>query len=184
MFAVLDTETNLDNELISIGIVVSDENFNIVDECYYVVTPECEKPAMYSSVVFHKDSYDLCKVDTRVEVIDNIKRFLKKNRVNKLFAYNAKFDFGILPELRSYTWFDIMRVAAYKQFNPTITDDMCCCGSGRLKRGYGVEPTLQRLLGDSSYREIHNALSDARDEFMIMKLLEYNLDVYEIGKIV
>lgn len=58
-----------------------------------------------------------------------------------------------------------------------------CCSSGRLKRDYGVEPTLQRLLGDCSYKEVHNALLDARGEFMIMKLLEYSIDIYEIGKI-
>jgi len=62
-------------------------------------------------------------------------------------------------------------VAAYRQYNPAIPAWAECCGTGRLKRGYGVEPMLRILSGQSSYRETHNALEDALDELKIMELL-------------
>ena len=43
-----------------------------------------------------------------------------------MFAYNANFDYKHLPELNSYIWVDIMKIAAYKQKSgrgvPTIID--------------------------------------------------------------
>ncbi len=42
---------------------------------------------------------------------------------------------------------------------------------GRLRHGYGVEPILRLLSGNSAYRETHNALQDALDELTIMELL-------------
>lgn len=91
--------------------------------------------------------------------------------VRDLYAYNACFDRNHLPELRSYRWYDIMRIAAYRQTNPAIPQRAECFSTGRLKRGYGVEPMLRLLSGRSSYRETHNALDDALDELKIMALL-------------
>lgn len=70
-----------------------------------------------------------------------------------------------------------MKVAAYKQHNPHIPNRMPCCGTGRLRRGYGVEQML-RILGKKDYSETHNAIVDARDELMIMKKLGYDIDYY------
>ena len=72
-----------------------------------------------------------------------------------------------------------MRLAAYKQYNHKIPDDMPCYATGRLKRGYGVEPMLRLLSGTTSYHESHNALHDAIDELKIMQLLGYPLDTYK-----
>ena len=88
-----------------------------------------------------------------------------------VFAYNAAFDRNHLPELGGLTWYDIMRVAAYRQHNPRIPAAADCYATGRLKRGYGVEPMLRLLSGDRRYKETHNALFDAVDELEIMRLL-------------
>lgn len=82
-----------------------------------------------------------------------------------------------LPELASYTWVDIMKIAAYKQYNRAITDDMDCCLSGRLKRGYGVEQILGML--KPRYWETHNAYFHALDELEIVELLGLGIEVYE-----
>ena len=50
-----------------------------------------------------------------------------------------------------------------------------------MKRGYGVEPMLN-ILGVNNYCETHNAVLDARDELLIMEILDYDLDVYPIIK--
>ena len=70
-----------------------------------------------------------------------------------------------------------MKVAAYRQHNSRIPDCLPCCKTGRLKRGYGVEPMLQ-ILGVEDYCETHNAVIDARDELKIMEILDYEIDFY------
>ena len=79
-----------------------------------------------------------------------------------------------------------MKLAAYKQYNNTITNKDDLCKSGRLKSGYGVENILNRLrlkYKRKNYNEIHNALTDSIDELEIMKLLNLDLDEYEIARI-
>ena len=110
--------------------------------------------------------------------IDDLKDLFDSNGVKDLLAYNASFDKRHLPELHDgFSWRDIMKVAAYKQHNPHIPNHMPCCGTGRLRRGYGVEQML-RILGKKDYSETHNAIVDARDELMIMKKLGYEIDYY------
>lgn len=75
-------------------------------------------------------------------------------------------------------WFDIMKLAAYKQYNKKIPETAECWGTGRLKRNYGVEPIMRMLSGKRTYREVHNAVCDAVDELKIMKLLGYSIDEY------
>jgi hypothetical protein len=95
-----------------------------------------------------------------------------------VFAYNASFDRNHLPELRSFRWFDIMRLAAYRQFNPKIPDSAPLFSTGRMKRGYGVEAMLRLLSGDPGYHESHNAFFDALEELEIMRLLGHRLKDY------
>ena len=71
-----------------------------------------------------------------------------------------------------------MRLAAYRQHNPKIPANADLCATGRLKRGYGVEPMLRLLSGSCTYRESHNAYYDALDELEIMRLLRHRLTDY------
>ncbi len=51
-FAVIDTETNWCNEVMSVGIVIADcVTFQPVDTKYYILTQECMIGGMYSSVL-------------------------------------------------------------------------------------------------------------------------------------
>ena len=108
---------------------------------------------------------------TRQEAMADLVSWLKGWGIRDIFAYNASFDRNHLPELRNFTWHDIMRLAAYRQTNPKIPADAELCSTGRLKRGYGVEPMLRLLSGKHRYRETHNAVLDALDELSIMRLL-------------
>ena len=80
--------------------------------------------------------------------------------------------------MRNFEWYDIMKVAAYKQHNPKLPGNLECCKTGRLKRNYGVEPMIRMLTGDFKYREVHNALYDARDELRIIKLIDKPISEY------
>lgn len=182
-FAVLDTETNWKDEVMSIGIVLADcASMRVVDSRYYIFTPECEIGGMYSGVL------ELVRtVPTRYALrdaaMDEIRQWLTGWNVSKLFAYNACFDRNHLPELSHYAWYDIMRIAAYRQHNIHIPANAPCCRTGRLKRDYGVEPMLRMLSGNHGYSETHNALFDAEDELQIMKLLALPLLQYEAAKL-
>ena len=153
MFAVIDTETTYADEVMSIGIVMADEGtFRPVDARYYIIAPAYQTGGMFSHVL---QSTERCTLP---------------------FAQRVCLH---LPELRAYNWGDIMWAAAYRQFNPTIPADADCYATGRLKCGCGVEATLRRLLGRADYYEVHNALADAVDELLIMRLLAHPLCLYQ-----
>ena len=114
----------------------------------------------------------------RKEVISDLRTLLLNHGVKNIFAYNAKFDYRHLPELADYTWHDIMSVAAYRQYNPSITYNDECYLTGRLKRDYGVQHMIRRLTKSEWYFEKHNAAYDAEDELMIMQLIGYPADWY------
>lgn len=182
-FAVIDTETNWHDEVMSIGIVISDSlTFRPIGTKYYLIDPEYRSGGMYSNVISVPNlSVDMC--GSREAVMANLAQGLKSCNVKGIFAYNAKFDYGHLPELSSFQWYDIMRLAAYRQYNHAIPESADCCMTGRLKRNYGVEPIMRMLSGKKSYCEIHNAVCDAIDELELMRLLGHPLDVYECAKI-
>ena len=172
-FAVIDTETNWADQVMSIGTVIADEaTFAPVAVKYHIFPIECEIGGMY---------YDALYLDTpvppmscsREEAMRDLSCWLSQQAVTSIFAYNACFDRNHLPELLWLDWYDIMRLAAYRQHNPKIPCTADCYRTGRLKRGYGVEAILRMLSGNPTYRETHNALFDAMDELTIMRLLEH-----------
>ena len=59
-FAVIDTETNWDNEVMSIGIVIAESLlFEEISSKYYIISPECDRGGMYSFA--GSQSQILCK---------------------------------------------------------------------------------------------------------------------------
>lgn len=177
-FAVLDTETNWYNEVMSIGLVVADaDTFRPVETQYYIFDPEYQIGGMFSSALVLRNQKNIRA--GRGEALDGIAAWLRSFGVRSLFAYNANFDCGMLPEFSDYRWHDIMRLAAYRQYNDAIPDCADCFGTGRMKSGYGVEPMMRLLSGNQRYTEKHNALCDAVDELEIMRLLGHELEMYE-----
>lgn len=182
-FAVIDTETTWGDAVMSVGIVIADsETFEQVDKRYYIITPFKDYGGMYTDALYAND----IKPDlecSREMVMVELKRFLSDHEVAAMFAYNASFDYRHLPELNHLVWYDIMKVAAYRQHNHRIPECAECCRTGRLKRGYGVESVYRMLSEELEYCELHNALTDAIDELMIMKLLNHEIGKYTLGRI-
>lgn len=180
-FAVIDTETTWSNEVMSIGVVIADaDNMMPIRAKYYIVDPTYKEGGMYSSVLLahgKKNTY----LHTRKGCLDGIEKLLNKYRVKKILAYNAAFDKMYLPELENYNWCDIMRIAAYKQYNKMIPSTVECCATGKMKRGYSVEGILRMIGSDKGYCETHNAYLDAIDELSIVRLLNLELDVYDVS---
>lgn len=176
-FAVIDTETNWNDEVMSIGIVIADGSTKEkIASKYYIITPEYRVGGMFSHEL--RSSENEARITDRKQALGELKQWMGSYQVRKLFAYNATFDKKHLPEYASYQWYDIMRLAAYQQYNKAIPASAECCKTGRLKRGYGVEDILKMLSGNNRYRETHNAVTDAEDELKIMKLLGYGISEY------
>lgn len=179
-FAVIDTETNWNDEVMSIGIVVADsETKKKIDSIYYIIDPEYKVGGMFSYELRLDD--EGTHVADRKHALKSMKQWLDAYHVQKLFAYNASFDKRHLPEYSGYQWYDIMRLAAYRQYNKAIPDSAECYKTGRLKYGYGVESILKMLCKDKQYSETHNAVLDAEDELQIMQLLGHGINAYEIA---
>ena len=171
VFAVIDTETNWADQVMSIGTVIADgDTFAPIEVKYHILPIACEIGGMYYDALFLDTPVKpiLC---TRSEAIDDLCVCFHQHNIQAIFAYNACFDRNHLPELRTFDWYDIMRLAAYRQHNPKIPASSDCCATGRLKRGYGVEAMLRLLSDNPAYQETHNAFYDALDELEIMRLL-------------
>lgn len=177
-FAVIDTETNWADQVMSIGTVIADTcTFEVTEAKYHILLTESQIGGMYEDALFIDTPVPpiLC---TRAEVITDLRSWFQDHRIRSVFAYNASFDRNHLPELRDLVWYDIMRLAAYRQHNPKIPVTADCCSTGRLKRGYGVEAMLRLLSGNNAYCESHNAIFDALDELTLMKYLGYHPECY------
>lgn len=181
MFAVIDTETTWRDEVMSIGVAVSDfDSLTPAALRYYILTPYKFHGGMYAGTLYVRKPDLECP---RGAALDDLRAFLFEHNVSEIFAYNALFDYTHLPELQYLDWYDIMKLAAYRQFNPKIPTTADCFSTGRLKSGYGVESVYRMLSGNTRYRELHNALTDAVDELEIMRMLNHKLDTYSYAKI-
>ena len=170
-FAVIDTETNWEDQVMSIGTVIADENtFRPVAAKYHILPQECAVGGMFYDALFLKTPVKPIPC-TREAAMADLSGWLSQAGITSLFAYNACFDRNHLPELGHFNWYDIMRIAIYRQNNPKIPPCADCYSTGRMKRGYGVESMLRLLSGNAAYRETHNALFDALDELEIVRLL-------------
>ena len=182
-FAVIDTETTWRDEVMSIGIAVAaPENFGLIDKRYYILTPFKDHGGMYTHTLYVKGIKPNLECP-RGEAMNDIVTFLAGHDVSSMFAYNALFDFRHLPELQYLRWYDIMKLAAYRQYNPKIPAAAECYSTGKLKRGYGVESIYRMLSGSAKYNELHNALTDAVDELEIMRMLNIRLENYNSAMI-
>lgn len=177
--AVIDVETNWNDDVMSIGIVIADSlTYRMIKSKYYIFDKQSEVGGMYSSALYLEDIGNVRKCSRRV-AMDEIIMLLRKEGVSKLFAYNAHFDKRHLPELDKYGWYDIMKIAAYRQYNTKILSDVECHGTGRLKKNYGVQSIMRMLSENPRYIESHNAIRDAEDELKIMRFLDIALDIYD-----
>lgn len=180
-FAVIDTETNMKNEVMSLGVVIANsQNFQPIESKYYIINPEYKIGGIYSNALKIKGK-KADMTDTRQKVLTDVQKLFHKHSIYSIFAYNASFDYKHLPELSDYTWYDIMNLSAYKKYNSKITDDMECYGTGRLKRNANVEDMFRLLSGDRSYYETHNAFFDALDELKIMEYLDQKFENYSVA---
>lgn len=176
-FAVIDVETNWDNEAMSIGLVIANSaDYSVADKRYYILYPECKTGGFYSDVLRDVDK-SLIADCSRSEAVKDIDNLLDHYRVSDILAYNAPFDYKCMPELHRFTWRDILPIAANRNFNDKLPDNCEFFSTGLLKRGRSLENIL-RLIYFRGYTEMHNGLADAIDELLLIKIIALPIDVY------
>ena len=176
-FAVIDTETNFNDEVMTLGAVIARADAMVpAERLYLLIDPEYRVPGFYSNRILLGRA-PVSGVCSRAQAVRRLRELLKKYGVTEIFAYNARFDRGHLPEMHGYRWFDIMKVAAYRQYNRGIGVQECC-STGRLKYHYSAQDIYRLLCPRGCYSETHNALADAEDELEIMRMLAQPLSVY------
>ena len=180
-YLVVDTETTWKRKLMTAGALVFNENFEVVDNFYEMSVGAYRQGGYYKDQVYNS-LLDPVQASTS-EILDDILELYEKHNCKGIFAYNAQFDKGLLTTLPSDEWYDIMKIAAYKQNNPFLTDEFEYCATGRLKKNYNVEFMYKLLSGKESYKEIHNAYQDAVDELELMRMLKIPIEKYKVAKI-
>lgn len=175
-FLVVDTETTYQRKLMTVGAVVADENFDVKNKIYLMSFGAYMQGGLYKDRVY-KTALCPNKMHTS-EMLETIKKFYDDNGCEMVFAYNAPFDKNLLTSLPSDKWCDIMKIAAYKQFNPYLPADEEYYGTGRLKKDYNAQRIFRLLSGNKNYEEMHNAYQDACDELGIMAMMKVPIDVY------
>ncbi|MCI8283591.1 hypothetical protein FEF31_02730 [Mesomycoplasma hyopneumoniae] len=180
---VIDVETNYQNEVFSVGVVIADStNFKSIDKKYWIIKNNLKVGGMYARNIlaplpleFREETIFL---ETRKEMIVYLIKFLKYYEVKNWFSY-TKFDFRHLPELhKSFKHNDISIFAKNKQFNKYIPLNAETSKNGDLKRGWKAEDIYRMLTKDENYFETHNALLDAIDELRIMELLNLDIETF------
>ncbi|WP_341517521.1 hypothetical protein [Mesomycoplasma ovipneumoniae] len=200
--AVIDVETNYENEVFSVGVVIADSaNFQWFDKEYWIIENNLKVGAMYARNIWAplplEFREEINVVQTRQEMIAQLIHFLKFYEVKNWFSYTT-FDFRHLPELhKSFEHNDISIFAKskqfnkhiplnaektkkgdFKQFNKHIPLNVELTKNGDLKRGWNAENIYRMLTKDQSYVETHNALLDAMDELRIMELLGLDIETF------
>ncbi|WHF53473.1 hypothetical protein [Mesomycoplasma ovipneumoniae] len=200
--AVIDVETNYENEVFSVGVVIADSaDFQWFDKEYWIIENNLKVGGMYARNIWAplplEFREEINVVKTRQEMITQLIHFLKSYEVKNWFSY-TKFDFRHLPELhKSFEHNDISIFAKSKQFNKHIPLDaektkkvdfkqfnkhiplnVELTKNGDLKRGWNAENIYRMLTKDQSYVETHNALLDAMDELRIMELLDLDIETF------
>ncbi len=182
--AVLDLETNIHNETMSLGIVLAKTNtYEVIDKKYYIFEDEIKCGGMYSNMLYVQNISPIVVNRSSLDWLKDIDDLFEKNGISRIFAYNARFDYSHIRELEHYKWYDIMTIAANNNHNKAIPPEVEPYKNGRMKRGYGAENVYRYLSRQVGYHETHNALLDAIDELEIMKMLNVGIGQYEKTRI-
>lgn len=179
-FAIIDTKTNYYGNAISIGVVVVNSHFEIQQAQYYLIPEELIHDHN------HKDDFDIIHVyktyfGRLFDCENHIRTLMNQYNITNIYAYNAFYVKKSLPEMNNYNWFDIAKVATYKQYNHELPLDADYDENGQLLR-YAMKNVIE-LMMKTYYKCVNHALYNALDELKIMKLIGLPIEKYSHTKI-
>ena len=178
--AIIDTKTNYLGNAISIGVAIVNAQFEIQQAQYYLIPEELMNE--HAS----KDDYDIVHVyktyyGRLFDCQNHIRTILNQYNITNIYAYNAFYVKQTLPEMNNYNWFDVARIATYKQYNHKIPINTKCDENGQLLR-YTLSNVME-LMTNGYYRYVNHALYNALDIIQLMKYIGLSIDKYEHAKL-
>ena len=84
--------------------------------------------------------------------------------------------------MQNYHWYDIIKVAAHKQYNYKLPDNLMFNDQGRLLYKCNIKD-LMEILTKTYFYYTNHALYDTLDIARIMKIVDLNINVYDCAKI-
>ncbi len=179
--AIISVKTNSMGHAIAIGVAVIDANqWQLQQAQYYIISDELLCYYTYDNIYLsHVYKSYFGKLG---DVENHIRKTLTKYQITNIYAYNAQFVCKTCPGLHMYYWYDIMKIAAYKQYNSYLPSNIDYLDNGRIKYKYNI-PHIMEYLNISYFRYVDHALYDVLDELRIMKTLNININTYDIAHV-
>ena len=129
-FAVIDTETNWNNEVMSIGVVIAEKDtFKKVDDLYFIFDPEYKIGGMFSMVLPVKGRTPKDLLFTRKIAMEKFKEAFEKKYWEDLFykKENGKYQLNLWEANRL-----IMLEAGIKEEHISMPGICTCCNPDLL----------------------------------------------------
>ena len=165
-FFVIDCETDgLYGEFLTVAVVVTDENFNIINEKYWGNTKaikEAKDPWVIENVISHLG--DFIKCESEDELFEKVWKFWIENRKNRYAIADVCFP----VENRFFSECITKKIAERAFEGPYPLLDL-----SSILYAKGIDPLKERaILSNSNPLLQHNAIEDTR---MIVKILKKTL---------
>lgn len=163
-------------ELISIGSVILDNQYNILDEFYSTVKPKEAIISNFCSNITHLTNQDIEKSPNLIKVLNSFEGFIKRYKIEKIFVWGNFDTVGLKAAMKcnQYYGYFYKNLNKIKNIQPRLSKVTSkiyknnSWGLKDMKYMYGLEKTVK-----------HNALSDARDLAEIFKRYHTESIIYE-----
>lgn len=181
IIAIIDAKLNFIDEIISIGIAIVDaKTFEIKTAEYFLVPEELIIDGFNNGNITIAHTYQTY-FGAHKDIENHIRKLLNQYNITNIYTFNGKFIYSKLTGLQKYHWYDIMKVAAYKQYNYKLPDNLMFNDQGRLLYKCNIKD-LMEILTKTYFYYTNHALYDVLDETKMMKLLDLNINVYDCAK--
>lgn len=191
---ILDVETNNNQQVFDIGLVVGDLYNHIYQQEQYIIKEvfneklfwEKKRPE-YEQVI--KDSNHPAKLVTAQQAFAKIENIIKKYDIKEVYAYNASFDATALDNLaREFNCYNpindleinclwlwsAITILQQKTFKKWALKNNCLTEKGHFKTS--AETVYSYIINKAEFEEVHRGLEDCLIEYQIF------LDCYKQRK--
>ena len=180
--AILDAKTNFIDNIISIGVsIVNAKTFEVKTAEYFLIPEELIVDGLNNNNVNIHHIYKTY-FGAQKDVENHIRKLLNQYGITNIYTFNGKFIYKQLTGLQNYHWYDIIKVAAHKQYNYKLPDNLMFNDQGRLLYKCNIKD-LMEILTKTYFYYTNHALYDTLDIARIMKIVDLNINVYDCAKI-
>ena len=182
VIAIIDAKLNFIDEIISIGIAIVDaKTFKVKTAEYFLVPEELIIDGFNNDNITIAHTYQTY-FGAHKDIENHIRKLLNQYNITNIYTFNGKFIYRKLAGLQKYHWYDIIKVAAYKQYNYKLPDNLMFNDQGRLLYKCNIKD-LMEILTKTYFYYTNHALYDTLDIARMMSLIDLPIEQYGFSKI-